>query len=99
MAVEVLLHKASVLLQEARKAAGEWRTGPLMHNLLFLIDTWARSHVFSEIGWEARIFIARRRRLSGGMVRACGSVFGTSRSRRGRERGLWLWIGGRRVEA
>ena len=28
MAVEVLLHKASVLLQEARKAAGEWRTGP-----------------------------------------------------------------------
>ena len=41
--VQRLLQKEVVLLNEAKKAAAEWKTGTLMPKPLFLIEACARS--------------------------------------------------------
>ena len=45
-----LLHREDVLLLEAKKAVGEWRTGSLKPKPPVLVEACARSHASSVMG-------------------------------------------------
>ena len=58
-AAQRLLQTVAVLLLEAKKAAGEWRTGSLVPNPPFLMEAWARS----QASWTMATWMIPPRQL------------------------------------